>query len=99
MDRVGSRVLPKAVRLIEACRLAIFLPSIPDVSILAPGVDALPWPRWFVGDRAVRIGSRRSVATVEASEVDELDVRITVEQVGGPLDRHSDQIELIQVVL
>ena len=58
MDRFGSRVLSKAVRLIEACRLAIFLPLTPDVSMLAPGVDPLPWPRAFADLRGLGTVSR-----------------------------------------
>lgn len=37
---------------------SLFLPSIPDVSILAPGLDALPWPRAFADLRGLTTVSR-----------------------------------------
>jgi len=40
---------------------SLFLPSIPDVSVLAPGVDALPWPRAFAELRGLTTVSRGMV--------------------------------------
>ena len=40
---------------------SLFLPSIPDVSVLAPGVDALPWPRAFADLRGLTTVSRGMV--------------------------------------
>ena len=40
---------------------SLFLPSIPDVSVLAAGVDALPWPRSFADLRGLTTVSRRMV--------------------------------------
>jgi len=37
---------------------SLFLPPIPDVSLLAPGVDALPWPRAFADLRGLVTVSR-----------------------------------------
>lgn len=37
---------------------SLFLPSIPDVSVLAPGVDTLPWPRAFADLRGLTTVSR-----------------------------------------
>lgn len=37
---------------------SLFLPPIPDVSLLAPGVDALPWPRSFADLRGLVTVSR-----------------------------------------
>jgi len=40
---------------------SLFLPPIPDVSVLAPGVDALPWPRSFADLRGLATVSRGMV--------------------------------------
>lgn len=40
---------------------SLFLPSIPDVSVLARGVDALPWPRAFADLRGLTTVSRGMV--------------------------------------
>ena len=40
---------------------SLFLPSIPDVSVLAPGLDALPWPRAFADLRGLATVSRGMV--------------------------------------
>ena len=40
---------------------SLFLPPIPDVSILAPGLDALPWPRAFADLRGLATVSRGMV--------------------------------------
>ena len=40
---------------------SLFLPSIPDVSVLAPGVDALAWPRAFADLRGLTTVSRGMV--------------------------------------
>jgi hypothetical protein len=40
---------------------SLFLPSIPDVSLLAPGVDPLPWPRAFADLRGLTTVSRGMV--------------------------------------
>ena len=40
---------------------SLFLPSIPDVSVLAPGVAALPWPRAFADLRGLTTVSRGMV--------------------------------------
>jgi hypothetical protein len=40
---------------------SLFLPSIPDVSILARGLDAIPWPRAFADLRGLATVSRRMV--------------------------------------
>jgi len=40
---------------------SLFLPSIPDVSILAPGLDSLPWPRAFADLRGLATVSRGMV--------------------------------------
>lgn len=40
---------------------SLFLPSIPDVSVLAPGLDALPWPRAFADLRGLTTVSRGMV--------------------------------------
>jgi len=40
---------------------SLFLPPIPDVSVLAPGVEALPWPRAFADLRGLATVSRGMV--------------------------------------
>jgi len=40
---------------------SLFLPPIPDVSLLAPGVEALPWPRSFADLRGLVTVSRGMV--------------------------------------
>ena len=40
---------------------SLFLPAIADVSVLAPGVDALPWPRGFADLRGLTTVSRGMV--------------------------------------
>ena len=40
---------------------SLFLPPMPDVSMLAPGVDALPWPRSFADLRGLVTVSRGMV--------------------------------------
>jgi hypothetical protein len=40
---------------------SLFLPPIPDVSVLAPDVDALPWPRSFADLRGLATVSRGMV--------------------------------------
>ena len=40
---------------------SLFLPSIPDVSILVPGLDPLPWPRAFADLRGLTTVSRGMV--------------------------------------
>jgi hypothetical protein len=40
---------------------SLFLPAIPDVSVVAPGVDALPWPRSFADLRGLVTVSRGMV--------------------------------------
>ena len=40
---------------------SLFLPSIPDISILAPGLDPLPWPRSFADLRGLATVSRGTV--------------------------------------
>ena len=40
---------------------SLFLPPIPDVSILVPGLDALPWPRAFADLRGLATVSRGMV--------------------------------------
>lgn len=40
---------------------SLFLPAIPDVSVLAPGVDTLPWPRAFADLRGLTTVSRGMV--------------------------------------
>lgn len=40
---------------------SLFLPPIPDVSVLAPDVDALPWPRSFADLRGLAAVSRGMV--------------------------------------
>jgi hypothetical protein len=40
---------------------SLFLPAIPDVSVLAPDVDALPWPRSFADLRGLATVSRGTV--------------------------------------
>lgn len=40
---------------------SLFLPAIPDVSVLAPGIDPLPWPRSFADLRGLGTVSRGMV--------------------------------------